>query len=588
MSWLTMTICSCIVADVLGDHEVPALQASPPCGQGCEEEPDEEEVDDLLDEDSQAPGLVAEAGAALVVGDRIELYEPIGDGATGQVFRGYHRKLRLPVAVKALYDDLQLRDDSRERFRREAQALGHLQHPGIVRIYDLVELEDGRMFLCMELLRGQTLNALRKAGHRFRPEQAVDIGLHLCDALQCAHSEGILHRDLSASNVMLLPESFDEADLRNAPRGGRIKVFDWGLCKYLDRFWSRGEHRHDAPPGSRMATPMGARFGTPEYMAPELLAKDGPHTPTPSTDVYAAGVVLFGLLTAGMPFRPGNRRRPRAIAEFVPGFACPELEAVIQRAIDHNPVTRTQTMRALRDGLELARAALASASSSMNAPPMVPFRVSLEQARIDASTASVGSELALSKGPALPADPASSAPLVEVRTGVIHRAIRRRLLDAIGGAMLGVVGTLAALRGAPPSAALAPAAAPGVADEPVVLAGRLERPLAQPREEVEAPVSTPAAVHAPPPPEEARPTAERSLPTMREALDRAAEPLRRCAKIAGCPLFVEFTAAAQLDHFASVSADVDASDVLGCVDDSTREIRFQPTAPVFFTEVYSP
>lgn len=75
---------------------------------------------------------------------------------------------------------------------------------------------------------------------------------------------------------------------------------------------------------------------------------------------------------------------------------------------------------------------------------------------------------------------------------------------------------------------------------------------------------------------------------MREALDRAAEPLRRCAKIAGGPLFVEFTTAAQLAHFAAVSADVDASDVLGCVADSTREIRFQPTAPVFFTEVYSP
>lgn len=308
-----------------------------------DEEDEDEYDDDVLDEDSQAPGLVPEPAPTNLLAGRIEMLDTIGEGATGKVWRGYHLRLEREVAVKILDDGLQLRVDGRERFLREAKALGRLKHPGIVSVYDCDEV-DGHLFLCMELLDGETLRALRERGERLAPERVLDIGIQVCDAVQSAHDKGILHRDLSASNIMLLREP-----------AGRVKVIDWGLCKYLDQFWSRGEHRYGSPPGARLATPIGARFGTPEYMAPELLRPEDASAPTTSTDVYALGVVLFELLTAAPPFRPGDRKHPRSISEVVPGFDDGELEAAIRQAIYHDPSARTLTMAALRGALERAR-----------------------------------------------------------------------------------------------------------------------------------------------------------------------------------------------------------------------------------------
>jgi serine/threonine protein kinase len=181
----------------------------------------------LLDEDSDAPNLIPEEHPRGVLAGRIEMLDKIGEGGMGTVWRGHHLKLDRAVAVKVLDETLQLRADGRERFIREGKALALLDHRNVVRVYDCDQLPDGKLFMCMELLEGDTLRALIKGGVRLDPLEVIDIGLQICDAIEAAHQQGILHRDLTPSNIMRLHDP-----------AKTIKVIDWGLCKYSDLFYN--------------------------------------------------------------------------------------------------------------------------------------------------------------------------------------------------------------------------------------------------------------------------------------------------------------------------------------------------------------
>ncbi len=502
---------------------------------------DEDEHDSLmLDEDSDAPNLVPEERPRGILAGRIEMLDKIGEGGMGAVWRGHHLKLDRPVAVKVLDETLQLRPDGRERFIREARALALLDHRNVARIYDCDQLPDGKLFLCMELLEGDTLRELIKGGERLDPLEVLDIGLQVCDAIEAAHARGILHRDLTPSNIIRLRDP-----------AKTVKVIDWGLCKYLDLFYMRAPQKYGAPPGSRLVTPFGCRFGTPEYMAPEMTLRENPGSPSFCTDVYALAVVLYELLTGQRPFVPGDRKKPRPIRSLLPGFDYEELETALRVALRYNPEDRTQTMAELREALDLARDCLVARRE----PPVVADD---EQAAPDAATAVV---------PATPLELASTKlAVVEERPArpVARTPPRGRLflvaLSLLFGATAGVGGTLAAqhLDGSagevPAADTLSPALAASLARETArataaesradrceadamsraSAVGPASTPVPDPATTIQHPARTPSPVlSATTPPARSRPRAPSPAPTFTQAMTRLESKFRGCASQVG-------------------------------------------------------
>ena len=299
--------------------------------------------DPFDDDDPDAPNLVPESGPSpRVLPGGIEVRELLGEGGMGKVYLAYHLRLRCDLAVKVLNPELNLRVDSQERLLREGLVLASIQHENIVRVHHCDKTPDGQLFIVMELLRGENLRELRARVGEMDALAVVKIGLGICRALEVAHSFGVIHRDLTPSNVMVLHEP-----------DGLVKVIDFGVCRLQDTFHARHSQRYAEPPGSRMATPAGVQLGNPEYMAPELL-REPFVSPNARTDVFSVAVVLFELLTDKHPFRHGDRKRARSVRELMPEFEYIELEQALGSALISDPEHRTQTMAELRDALELA------------------------------------------------------------------------------------------------------------------------------------------------------------------------------------------------------------------------------------------
>lgn len=541
------------------------------------EDGDEDEGDDdadhfLLDEDSDAPNLVPEAQPRRLLAGRIEMLDKIGEGGMGAVWRGHHLNLDRAVAVKVLDETLQLRADGRERFIREAKALALLDHRNVVRIYDCDQTPDGKLFLCMELLEGETLRALIKRGVRPDPLEVIDVGLQVCEATRAAHERGLLHRDLTPSNIIRLSDP-----------GGTIKVIDWGLCKYLDLFYLRSPPRYGEPPGSRLVTPYGCRFGTPDYMAPEMLRRESPGAPSFCTDVYALGVVLFELLTGRLPFVNGDHKKPRTIRSLLPAFEYLELETALRCALRYNPDERTQTMEELHEALDLARECLLAqreppaVSSDDPVAPVAAIELAVLPAAPAQPVARLAEVAACEAIPTAPTQPATrlagtAANTCEALPGPVPAAPTRprgRLagvaLSLVLGVALGVGGTLGAQHvgdaRVPPADTTSPALAASLALEAArasaaeLRAGRCEadaankspapdrspspatpsRPTAttSPEPEIRAPVLATVEGSVPRSATRPRPAPIATPQTFQQAMARIEPKIRDCARKAG-------------------------------------------------------
>ncbi|MDI1476771.1 serine/threonine-protein kinase [Polyangium sp. y55x31] len=277
-----------------------------------------------------------------LVASRYTVGTVVGEGASGIVYVATDGETGAQVALKVIHRSLCFDPLFSRRFTREASILKQLEGNHIVRLLDVTE-DDGLPVLVLEYVEGLSLEAvLRK--HRFTIEEAVEITLQICAALGAAHAGGFVHRDLKPGNVIIQGEL-------GTGRVPMVWVVDFGLGKAL----------HRDPSGTSL-TERNMILGTPEYMSPEQVRGDElDHR----CDIYAAGVLLFEMLTGRAPY---TGKTPIAamtahLTEPVPSPRAsspdrdipPALEAVVHRALAKNPDERYETARAFAEALSAAR-----------------------------------------------------------------------------------------------------------------------------------------------------------------------------------------------------------------------------------------
>lgn len=256
-----------------------------------------------------------------------EIFEEIGSGGMGVVYRARQRDLNRIVALKMLRSSAMGDAESRERFRAEAEAVARLQHPNIIQVFEIGEFEpasgaeDSAPFIALEYVDGGNVSSLAAAPQP--PRVAAEFVEKLARAVDSAHELGVVHRDLKPANVLLT-------------RNGEPKIADFGLAKQL-------EAEQDG--AGRFVTQAGIAVGTPEYMPPEQTAGK---PATPAIDIYALGVILYELLTARVPFRGATPYETMSIAQdadpvsprrLQPGLPR-DLETICLKCLEKSPARR--------------------------------------------------------------------------------------------------------------------------------------------------------------------------------------------------------------------------------------------------------
>ena len=238
-----------------------------------------------------APGT--DAGAADGAGDRLEEGASAGDyvvdrhvgaGAMGDVYAGHHPVIGKRVAIKVIKRSLARSAEAATRFLREARAGNHVDHPGVVDVFAIGRLADGRLFLVMDLLDGRSLRERLRAGPVPVAVARRVLG-EIAAALDAAHARGVIHRDLKPDNVMLTGP--DDAPTAH--------VLDFGIARLVADSTDAGT--------METLTGQGTWLGTPAYMAPEQWSADGA---TAASDRYALGIIAYELLTGRVPFAGGS------------------------------------------------------------------------------------------------------------------------------------------------------------------------------------------------------------------------------------------------------------------------------------------
>ncbi|MGM9510789.1 protein kinase domain-containing protein [Larkinella sp. GY13] len=252
----------------------------------------------------------------------------LGEGGMGTVYQATDTLLQRLVAVKMLHPHLVSQTSFMERFRNEALILARLNHPNIAVVYNFLQ-DNADYFMAMEYVEGDSLEALiRKAG-ALSPAIAAEVVRQGLEGMAHAHRKGVLHRDIKPANLMLTPE-------------GTIKLMDFGIARVS---------------GEQRLTQANRLVGTLEYMAPELIEGQ---EPSPASDLYAMGVLLYELLSGKLPFASRTdyelmqaivREKPIPLRK-LDGQIPKELEAVVQKALDKNPAKRFADAKAFQKALQ--------------------------------------------------------------------------------------------------------------------------------------------------------------------------------------------------------------------------------------------
>ncbi|HEU5411139.1 MAG TPA: protein kinase [Candidatus Acidoferrales bacterium] len=292
----------------------------------------------LSDADTLQPGTV--------LAGRYEILQLIGQGGMGAVYKAHDRELDRAVAVKTIRPNLAKNADTLRRFKQELILARQVTHRNVIRIHDLGQ-SDGIKFITMDFVEGRDLRSLFNERGKFEPKEATLIMLQICRALEAAHNEGVIHRDLKPQNIMRDPN-------------GRIYVMDFGIARsaYL--------------PGM---TQTGALLGTPEYMSPEQARGE---KLTEQSDIFSLGVIFYELLTGKSPYHSDvplatlwKRMQEKATPPIEVDPSIPQaLSDIVVTALEIEPAKRFATAGEMAQSLEIWLGPSSGGSTIiMQAPP---------------------------------------------------------------------------------------------------------------------------------------------------------------------------------------------------------------------------
>src|SRR5512136_3385109 len=246
----------------------------------------------------------------VLLNNRYLLLEQLGKGGMAFIYRARDTMLERLVAVKILRENYSRDPAFQERFRQEAKAAANLSHPNIVTVHDF-GLDNGQIFIVMEYIPGTDLKTLIKQHGRFTPEEAVPLLIQACAGIGYAHRAGLVHCDVKPLNMLVTPDM-------------RLKVADFGIARALSTI--KPDERSEIV------------WGSPQYFSPEQASGGAP---SPASDVYSLGVIMYELLTGSLPFQAATaadlahlhlEAEPPRISEMLPDIP-PALEQILLKVL---------------------------------------------------------------------------------------------------------------------------------------------------------------------------------------------------------------------------------------------------------------